>query len=223
MESFNKKVLGEVRGKVGNKVYKSRKGKSYIASVPSEYTMSMEPREVEKRSRFSVNTRFAKAIKSSDILYSIWDKKKAPASSAWNKICKVNFKLCGIERPTDKNVITPAGGFKLPVLNIAEVQDGIEADIGEIKLSTEEKDVLFIMIVSFYEPVAKEEKYFNLLVLKEGKRNNNKLTFTFDLSQKLIAEKYKHKTVYMAAIILDESGNVVRWSGSFAVEVLNGE
>jgi hypothetical protein len=79
MAVLKKNVLGEVRGKIGNIVGKIRNGKHYIASVPSQYTMSRLPHEVDKRNRFRVNGIFAKAIRENELLYSIWHKEKAPA------------------------------------------------------------------------------------------------------------------------------------------------
>ena len=218
MAVFRKKVLGELNGKVGEFVGKTRNGKHYIASVPSQYTMSDEPHEVDKRSRFKVNGKFAKAVRENELLYRIWEKEKAPASTAYNKICKVNFHLCGTDRPTAVNVITPEG-FKLQVTDITPRPDGIDAAIEPFDVTDKEAAVIFIIIVSFYEPKIKGLEYYRLCSLNDYEIEGLQLRFKFDEEEKRIKEKYRNGTVFFAAVTVDGDGEVVRWSETTSLEI----
>ncbi len=219
MASLEKRVLGELRGKVGGIVAKVRYGKQYIASLPSGYRMSKAPHEVDKRNKFKVNGKFAGAIKESGLLYRVWEKEKAPAVHAWNKICKINFKLCEPERPSARNLITP-GGFPLPVTNIRDFSDRIEIELGTFEILSEEKKITFIVIISFYEPEVKENPYFEIRRLTNYTYEDSKFVFKYSAAEEHLAVAYKHKTIFIAAVTEDEGGKISRWSNTFATELL---
>jgi hypothetical protein len=219
MAVVKKKVLGELRGKIGSTVYRVRNGKNYAASVPSEYNASQSPLEVDKRNKFRINGKFAKAIKESELLYSIWDKEKAPATNAYNKICKVNFSHCGTNRPSEKNVITPEGEFILPVRNITSLPEGIEVMLESSDIPELEKQVIYIMIISLYEPAANGHNYFELLVMEGCETEENTLKFNFDENEIQLAKEYKNKTIFLASVTEDEDGKILSWSKTYAEDL----
>jgi hypothetical protein len=218
MARLEKRVLGEIRGRVGNVVIKLRNGKQYIASRPSKYTMSKASHEVDKRNRFKVNGLFAKTIKESKLLYSIWDKEKAPAASAYNKICKINFKLCNTARPSTQNLITP-GGFNLPVETFSYFPDKIEAELKPFDIFPGEKLMIFILLISFYEPTRNEADYFTIKRIDNYELDELKLTFNFNTAEKQTAFAYSNRIAFLAAVTQDEAGNIVRWSETLSREL----
>lgn len=218
MARLEKKVLGEIRGRIGDVVVKVRNGKQYIASRPSKYTMSKAPHEVDKRNRFKVNGLFAKAINDNNFLYSIWDKEKAPATSAYNKICKINFKLCNINRPSAQNLITP-GGFNLPVESFSYFSNKVETELNPFDVLPGEKSVIFILLICFYEPVMNEADYFTIKIIEDYDMDELKLTFNFNITEKQIASAYKNRIAYLAAVTQDGTGNILRWSETVSREL----
>jgi len=218
MARLEKRVLGEIRGRVGDVVIKLRNGKQYIASRPSKYTMSKASHEVDKRNRFKINGLFAKAIKESNLLYTIWDKEKAPAASAYNKICMVNFKLCNTNRPSTKNLITP-GGFNLLVEAVSYFPDKVEAELKPFDIHLDEKRVIFIMMICFYEPVKNEAHYFALKRIEDYDLDELKLTFNFNTAEKQIASAYKNRIAFLAAVTQDDAENILRWSETVSREL----
>jgi hypothetical protein len=218
MARLEKKSLGEIRGRVGDIVGKVRNGKQYIASRPSKYTLSKAPHEVDKRSRFKVNGLFAKAIKESELLYRIWEKEKAPAASAYNKICKVNFKLCKTDRPSADNIITP-GGFVITVESLAYSPDKIVAGLEPFDMLANERRIVFILLVCFYDPFKKELDFFTLKRIDDYDLEELTLTFNFNTAEKQIAKAYKSRTVFLSAVTEDAGGNIVRWSKSVSREL----
>lgn len=204
-------ILKNVRGKVGNVVIKVRNGKPYLAARPSKYTASQKPEEIHKRNKFKVNAKFAKCIKEAGILYKVWDKEKAPASNAYNKICKVNFNLCGPDRPTLKNVITPAG-FDLPVVDIKSSPDNIKVELGEFKIGNSEKRLIIKLIVCFYEPKQNRNGYFELRSIENLEPDWPMFIFKFNDEERKLTKNYKNKTVYLAAVTENEKGEIIRSS-----------
>jgi hypothetical protein len=218
MARLEKRVLGEIRGRIGDVVVKVRNGKQYIASRPSKYTISKAPHEVDKRNRFKVNGLFAKAINENKLLYSIWDNEKAPAASAYNKICKINFKLCNTSRPSVQNLITPRG-FNLPVESFSYFPNRVETKLNPFDILPGEKSVIFILLICFYEPVMNEADYFTIKRIEDYDMDELKLTFNFNPTEKQIALAYKNRIAYLAAVTRDGTGNILRWSETVSREL----
>ena len=182
--------------------------------------MSKTPYEVDKRNRFKVNRdSSAKAIKESKLLYNIWDKEKAPAASAYNKICKINFKLCNTNRPSVQNLITP-GGFNLPVESVSYFPDKIEAELKPFDILPGEKRVIFIMMICFYEPVRSEaDDAGHLRELKITTLRSLGLLLILTLLKGKLLSAYKSRMSFLAAVTQDEAGNILRWSESISREL----
>ena len=219
MATIKKKLFGEVIGRYGDWVGRVRHGKYYIASRPSKYRMSKAPHEVDKRNRFKVNGLFAKAIKENDLLYSVWYKNRAPATTAYNKICKENFKRCGTERPTTNNLITPPGGFAFEINGAEAFDNRIETGFVPFEILENEKRVVFSMIVSFYEPKRKEYDPFTAKAIRNYDLDELTLSFTFDSVDEQIAKRYNKRTFYLAVVTEDAKGNIMRFSDTAAKDL----
>lgn len=217
MARLDRKSLGELRGKLGGIVGKVRDGKHYISAAPKKYKISQKPREVEKRSRFKVNGQFAKFIRQVDILFRVWDKAKVPANNAYNKISKLNFKLCRPERPSDKNVITP-GGFLMSA-DIKSFPGRIEAELEPFDLLAKEARVVLVMIVSFYHPQKPGYNFFELTHPGSYEQDGLNFIFRMNAREEMLDKDFKHKTVYLAAVTEDEKGNIVRFSSTVGKEL----
>ena len=218
MATLKGNIFGHLSGKIGPMVIKSRDGKSYAASMPSKYTASQKPEEVAKRNRFSVNSQIAKVLKESELLFKVWGKANVPANNAHNKISKVNFRLCGTDRPTSANMITP-DGFVLPVINTEVLPDGINIEHAHIDLKGKERKASYVMFVSFYNPVKKGDKFFELKRISEYEEEGEKVRFKFNVMEKQLAGRYKNKTVFFAAVVQDGKENIVRYSNSYGKDV----
>ena len=204
-------MFGEISGKIGNEVYRKRYGKTYVSKTPSGFKASQLPHEIDKRNIQTVNGKFASVINSSRLLKSIWYKEKAPCVNGYNKINKVNYHLCAPDHPTEKAQITP-GGFKLEVDDINIKPDKIEITLRPIKLQKDETQVAYIMILSLWNPRGKRTAPFEFLIPDDYTAEGTRLTFRLNKSESALAKKYKNKTVFLAAVILDNSYNVRRWS-----------
>ena len=204
-------LLGEVRGKLGDKLYRKINGKTFVSPAPSTYTPSQLPREINKRLRQSVNGKFSSVIIKNQLLKAVWEKEKAPCTRAYNKINKVNYHLCAPDHPTEKAQITP-GGFKLEVNEINIKPDKIEITLRPIKLQKDETQVTYIMILSLWNPRAKRTAPFEFLMPEAYTAEGTQLTFRLNKTETALAKKYKNKTIFLAAVTLDDKYNIKRWS-----------
>jgi hypothetical protein len=215
---MSKQVLGEFRGKIGDVVGKVRSGKHYISAAPVKYKISRAKHEVDKRNRFRVNGQFAKIIRSNELLFNVWNSSNVPASNAYNKICKLNFNLCEPDRPSAKNVITPAG-FSLHVTEINSLSDGIEITLNPFEIIPGEVSVSFILYISFYDPKVKSSAYFELSHLSNYETEDLKFVFKYGAREKMLEQAYKHKTILLAAVTRNENGDILRWSETVGREL----
>jgi hypothetical protein len=215
---MKKKILGEFRGRIGDVVGKVRNGKHYISAAPVKYKISKKPLEVDKRNRFRVNGMFAKTIRQNELLFKAWDAANISANNVFNKISKVNFKLCEPNRPSARNVITPAG-FALPVTQIDSLVDRIEITLAPFEILPGEDIVTLIMYISFYDPVEKQNNYFELCPTRDYEPDELKFLFRYGTREKQLAQSYKHKTIFLAAVTQNSDGKILRWSETVGREM----
>lgn len=212
-------VLGFLRGKLGQIVAKTREGRQYYASMPSKYTMSMKPYEVEKRDRFSVNGKIAGTIYKDVLLKDVWKISTVPANNGFNKITRTNFHFCGTDRPTVYNKITPPEGFTLPVINIESLPESIRVNLAAIELKGDEADIIFRMYISFFEPVNGAPTFFDFLKIENYETDGSAVTFPFNVREKSVAEMFRNKTVYFCAVTVDGNNRVMRFSQTVGKEL----
>ena len=211
-------ILGEFSGRIGNIVIKKRNGKTYASKAASKYTISQLPHEIDKRNIQTVNGKFASVINSSRLLKSIWYKEKAPCVNAYNKINKVNYHLCAPDHPTEKAQITP-GGFKLEVNEINIKPDKLEITLRPIKLQQDETQITYIMILSLWNPRAKRTAPFEFLIPEDYAAEGTLLTFRLNKAGAALAKKYKNKTIFLAAVTLNNKKDIIRWSETLGKDI----
>ena len=90
MASIKKNILGEVRGKVGDKVFKIRDNKGYVASAPSTYSMSNSPSAIANRDIKKVTGKFSSMVYNVEILKN--DCPMKYVSSKFNQILRRRLK-----------------------------------------------------------------------------------------------------------------------------------
>ena len=144
-------VVGDVRGKIGDYLYRQVNGKRIVTKASSTYTLSQLPHEIDKRSKQKVNGKFASVINSNPLLHYIWNKKKAPCVNGYNKINKVNYHPCESYGPSAKAQITP-GGFKLEAEEITIKPGSIEITLQPVNMKKNEAIILYILILSLSSP-----------------------------------------------------------------------
>ena len=94
-------------GKLGNKVYRKLYGKQTVSERPPTYNKSMSAGSFKTHMRTKLNNKLAKAIKSDDILYDLWDKSKSLGANKNSRILKTNGNITTFEGLNLRNTITP--------------------------------------------------------------------------------------------------------------------
>ncbi len=222
MARVKKNFLGEVRGKIGDVVYKKRGKTEYAASTPKARTDEVSPAETANRNRMKVAGKFAKAVKDVDVLKKIWESveiEEYEDSEAINKITGINYKSFSPGKATEENKITPEG-FNFPVKSVDCLESKVEVELNELPRRKGNEKLVFVLVMWFEKPRLNEYDYYtNECILKEAKGNGKRIIFELDENMKMKGTKYRDKIIYLALVVVDEDEKVVRWSSTFAKEV----
>ena len=104
-------VLGELSGKMGNKVFRKMNGKTFVSERPLHYEPAKTPVARKVRSSFGITVHLAKKIISDTTLKEVWKAARIEGSTSYHRIIKHNSKLVNEGSLTERSKITPDGLF----------------------------------------------------------------------------------------------------------------
>ena len=114
-------VVGKLKGRSGDFVFRNEKGKNIMSLFPKTMKVSKTPQALRARSDFAVTIKLAKSINSLSVLKEIWTLAKVEGYNSFQKIIKQNLRLVKNGSATASNKITPEG---LPLsISSALIQD----------------------------------------------------------------------------------------------------
>jgi hypothetical protein len=111
MAILNNSVLGEVSGKIGDKVFRQMYGKTVVSERPQNYKAAKTPSARKARSSFGMAVKLAKKLIADPELNEIWTAAKIDGVNSNQRILKHNLKLFDGGSLTPRNIITPEGLF----------------------------------------------------------------------------------------------------------------
>jgi hypothetical protein len=114
MARIKKGVLGEISGRIGDKVYRVRDDKNFCYNRPTSQKISQSVKSVQNRLNFKYKVQLAKLIYSVPELYACWKSAKIPGRIGLQRIITLNSKKFSDSGLTVKNIISPPGlGIKI--------------------------------------------------------------------------------------------------------------
>jgi hypothetical protein len=225
-------IIGTISGRFGKYVARNCNGKTFLVASPRKYTLSRSKASVEARQKFAVVASFSKTVYASPTLKSLWAKAENPATIIYNTICRENYKQASIERPTERNIITP-GGFPLWVKNPEITTNGFTCSIDalntNVKFSDEEISLDILAIICFYNPYDSSNEAYSLVSLNKYEQlfdytKEYALDLAFNHKQQDKASKYGEAIFYLAAVTKNADGNAVKCSATSAgVCIINSD
>ncbi len=225
MAELRGSVIGELRGKLGNLAARIVNGRTILAQRPTSFKTNNAPYMVEIRKKFKVTGIFAKNVITLSSLYQIWNKFKKAGLSAYNEICKLNYVESDADKPTVDNLLTPPGGFPLPVTVAAVAADNVTATITALDTvmiaSNEERDFVADGLICYYNPVDPGDAPFAITKIESATDpldtvNPIDLNIPLNVVQQNLAAKYQSSILYLSLATLDADGKVVQYSSTYA-------
>lgn len=128
MANLNKKGLGNVKGALGDLVFKERYGKIYIATRPESYTTPQDPKSNTIRGKFRFSIKLFAALGKILWFKIIWKNSNIPGDINSNKMFKVNS-----SRITDD--------FDISNILLIPLEDGFKAEVTEVVFNNEKLEL----------------------------------------------------------------------------------
>ena len=218
-------VIGELSGKLGNLAARCTGGRTVLGRRPVSFTVNYSPTMVEIRKKFAVSVSFVKNMLSLAALATIWDKVKVSGMTVYNYGVKQNYNPSSAEKPTVGNILTPAGGFALPVTLAAVAEDSVTATIDPLDTvmipADEERDFVVNGLICYYNPVNPEDAPYAITAIKQAPDsldtvNPIALNIPLNVVQQNLGAKYQSSILYLALATIDGDGKIVQYSSTYA-------
>ncbi len=227
MAQFNKQILGQAQGVVGDVTFRKRNGKTFLAAKPASFTPGMDVKSVARRGKFSVTIKFAKSINSIPLLKNLWKADAPSGVTTFNYITRSSYSMIGSGGIMTALVrLTPSLGFNLnnPVVafNPNEIKVNLDAigDSAGIDV-VNESSIKLVSVVYLGNPIdASLKKNQFLTFVSDAKATDLSAALEFNTALDNVLSQmftiYQEHRGFFALVTLDSAGNAVRYSNTFA-------
>ena len=159
MATVKKQLLGVPRGKVGDLLFKNRKGKSYLAPMPKKYKVTDCIDAIKNRSRFGVVSQFASAVNDSAYLKPLWNRKNLRGKSPYTKCLGYNYPFTKGVGPWRRSNITPHN-INISFSSVVLTKDSVDINFFIKRNSSEifENPFIAVTILFFKDLLPSSEK-----------------------------------------------------------------
>jgi len=221
-------ILGELQGSVGNITGKIVNGRNILSRKPGFRKKSNSEEALKRRDKFKLGVKLGSAVGAFDTLRLIWKAIAPQGMNHFSYFVQSNYKMIGDGVLTNKNIITPYGGFPIStgINTISATSLSIEvnslAGTYDFDLETEVKVKLFALIY-LSNPVSDQSDKFTFIPVEfEAQlfQLTNPATFSKSLlkADQVIFESYTDHKVYAAIVTLDDNNNPINYSASICIE-----
>jgi len=229
MATIEKQVLGKIRGKVGDVLFRIVNGKAIVTSCPAKKGPSTDPAAIIRNNHFSIAVKLAHAINYLFPLKHFWKNFTISSETGYrsplNKIVKENY-----SHVTDTTVLATASlvpdiGFEVTPTTAAISNTAINVTLAAIGIdkgidTAVETQVQLAAVAFLKSPVLDTEKPVAFLhKLSDPAPVNllNPLTFeiTLDNVEKQRFDMYTSSKGLFALVTLDANDVPVRYSNTF--------
>lgn len=225
MAHINRKILGSIKGTIGDVVFRERNGKVIVFSRPKKYKKTKSQKLKNERKKFATVVKLANIIKNSTDLYSIWKASKLPGSNSYQKIIKNNLKLTDDVNLSVNNILVPPGiNLELNILEINRRQNKISEIKLEISLNNKEKQLFknSTLYSLFYKTNnSKSRINMNNFYLTETRIKNDleSENFVVNIPLRIEIEKDSH-LIGLFCLVSENSKQKIYWTSTKGIKVI---
>src|SRR3972149_1598523 len=219
-------ILGEIRGRLNNMVFKKLNGKTIISNRPRKYRIKPAGKPTVK-DKFSYSAKLAGKVNRNPFLRCIWDSVNIDGSSPYHKILKINLGLSSCDKLNIKNIITPPGvivepgsiRFEMEYITIAYNSKAIESFLGSLN-NLSLNSVLF-----FYGPLIKGKRKHKLIPIITDNIDSSiqgidvfKIKNGIDIIHQII--NFNNCIIYIALVAGKNPGSKeFKWTSTYCEEI----
>jgi hypothetical protein len=223
MGILSKRVLGNVRGKVGDLQFRRLGDLNYIALNPESFIPGTDEASVARRSNFALAIKFGSAVNSISYLRKLWYPYTIKGSS-FNLIVGQNYPYINEGNISDRAMLLPERGFAVNTTSVdlssAELRAALEAlGTGTGIDDAVERTIYLAAIVHFSNPVEEADKPHEFITLLSAPQSIdlvNPLSFSIQLDnvEGQIFNAYQGHKVFAALFTVDANDNPVNFSNT---------
>jgi hypothetical protein len=223
-------ILSELKGSVGNITGRIVNGRNILSRKPGFRKKNNSVEAIKRRDKFKLSVKLGSAVGSFDAIRLIWKTLAPQSMNHFSYFVQSNYKMIGDGVLTDKNIITPYGGFPIGTgtntINSTLLSIVVNALAGtyEFDLETESSVKLFALIY-LYNPISEHADKFTFIPVEfeaQALQLTDPITFSKALlkADQVVFESYSDHKVYAALVTTDENDNPVNYSSSICIEQL---
>lgn len=228
MGKLEKQVLGKIRGKVGDVMFRITKGQAIVSALPAKRPLSSDPKAVSRRNHFAIAVKLAHAVNYLYPLKFFWNSYNISSEtgfrSALNKIVKENYPNVSDTDILSTASLVPEIGFQITSTGIDLSNSSIEVNLAAIGTdkgidTNVEKFFQLASVVFLKDPVNEAEKpvyFIHKLSSKVSVNLANPLSFSIPLDniESQYFDAYNSQKGLFALVTLDINDVPVRYSNS---------
>ncbi len=229
MAQLTKAVLGRVSGRLGDTVFRQRKGKNVIGTRPARYTPPGDQASIDRRSRFAFSSKLAQAIYSLPELAAFWVPLTPDAMTTFNFVVQKNILIVNPGSVSDLTTITPQRGFGI-VCNTASISGNtIAVALAAVGSAsgidvTKEPNAKLAYVLSLTGPANQTFPEFQFVPgISETKplSLDTAITFNIALSGQDVAsfQSYSERKILLTLLTLGPADTPMEYSGTVVTAV----
>lgn len=224
MAELEKKFFGNLKGSLGDVVFRSRNEKNYIAQKPTSYTSPDDPQFKARTGKFRMAVKLASAVYSFYPIKKIWSSVVASGKSPFSYLVQLNYPF--VENGDISNMVNmvPRSSFGVNLQNIVVDNESVVielaplTDLSNIDVNIEKK-IQILAVVLLQQPVQDTLPAYDFLKISSLKLDitmGNPLTFNipYSTADVGISDNYTKRKVIFTALTFDEHGSVVQYSST---------
>jgi len=224
MGKLKKAVLGNPSGIVGQVLFRDRGGEVYMSTRPKSFMPGADTPAVNRRKRFGLTGKFAKAVNSIDKMKIVWDAVTPNNISPYNGIFKANYSNVTPDSVSDTALLSPGIGFNAAVDTAVIDNTGVQVTLEALGVDSGINPVIETHIVmaavvscSVTTDTNLNPNYF--LALKSVPVDTNlvnplSFSVTFGDQEATYFDKYTTHKTFIAFVTLDADGKPVHYSST---------
>lgn len=221
-------ILSEIKGSVANITGRIVNGRNILSRRSGFRKINNSAKVSAQRNKFKLSVKFASATGSLGVLKLIWKTLAPKGQNFFSYFVQSNYKMIGDGVLTNKNIITPYGGFPIGTdtntVSSTSLSIVVNALTGtyDFDLAVEVNVKLFALIY-LSNPVSDLADKFTFIPVEfeaQTMQLTNPITFDKALlkADEVMFESYADHKVYAALVTLDANGNPINYSSSVCIE-----
>ncbi len=220
-------ILSELKGSIGNITGRIVNGRNILSRKPGFRKNNVSVEVLKRQDKFKLSVSLGSAVGTFDTLKLIWKTLAPQGMNYFSYLVQSNYKMVGDGVLTNKNIITPYGGFPIGTdtntissTAISIVVDAL-TNTYDFDLETEVSVKLFALVY-LLNPISDQAEKFTFIPVEFESQElqlTNPITFSKSLLKvdQVIFESYSDHKVYAALVTLDVNNNPVNYSASICI------